>query len=123
MLVSALRDHDGHPISDQRYASLLEDDLEEVINTSTTRTDGARPKLETLAAVRAECAASKERLLKNLRYIIAHKERWSIMFHVRSSLSHLARLAFTRLLRRLCADGKRYALRAPGAQSVPIPPL
>ena len=103
--------------------NLLEDDLEEVINTSTTRTDGARPKLETLAAVRAECTASKERLLKNLRYIIAHKERWSIMRHVRSRVSHLARLAFTRLLRRLCADGQRYALRAPGAQSVPILPL
>ena len=88
--------------------SLLEDDLEEVINTSTTRTDGARPELETFAAVRAECTASKERLLKNLRYIIAHKERWSIMRHVRSRVSHLARLAFTRLLRRLCADGKRY---------------
>ena len=78
---------------------------------------------ETEAAVRAACAVQKERLEKNLRYIIANKERWSIMFHVRSSLSHLARLAFTRLLRRLCADGQRYALRAPGAQSVPILPL
>ena len=71
--------------------NLFVDDLEEVINTSKTRTDGARAQLETWDE--SASTAYQERLRKNLQYIIEHKERWTIMRHVRSRLSHLARLA------------------------------
>ena len=42
MLVSALVDQSGRPIADHQNVNLLVDDLEEVIKTSKTRTDGAR---------------------------------------------------------------------------------
>ena len=77
MLVSALVDQSGRPIEDHRNVNLLEDDLEEVINTSKTRTDGARAQLETWDE--SASTAYKERLRKNLQYIIEHKERWTII--------------------------------------------
>ena len=79
MLLSALVDQSGRPIRDQRNVNLLEDDLEEVINTSKTRTDGARAQLETWDE--SASTAYKERLRKNLQYIIEHKERWTIIAH------------------------------------------
>ena len=62
-----------------RTVNLFVDDLEEVINTSTTRTDGARAQLETWDE--SASTAYKERLRKNLQYIIEHKERWTIIAH------------------------------------------
>ena len=102
-----------------RTVNLFVDDLEEVINTSKTRTDGARAQLETWDE--SASTAYKERLRKNLQYIIEHKERWSIMHHVRSRLSHLARLACHLLAATLVRRPKVLTTSSPWCSKRPDP--
>ena len=99
MLVSALVDQSGRPIADHRTVNLFVDDLEEVVHT---RTDGARAQLETWDE--SASTAYKERLRKNLQYIIEHKERWTIMRHVRSRLSSSGALGLSLACCDACAQ-------------------
>ena len=101
------------------FVDLVVDDLEEVINTSKTRTDGARALQDSWnGEASTEC---KARLQRNLKYIIEHKEHWSIMHHVRSRLSHLARLACHLLAATLVRRPKVLTTSSPWCSKRPDP--